>query len=164
MNKLWITHGTTDYLTSLKEKDNSIVVSEDEDKAVAFIEGESQEVFKEAHEYEVIDHEGSLSQEGFIVLNNIPVTQEGRPIFEDRFKNRAGKIEDTEGFQAIRILRPKNSNTYIVFTQWKDEASFKQWRESKAFDKAHQKSGPESKEKPSFIAGESYLTKLNVVK
>ena len=61
-----------------------------------------------------------------IVLNNIPVTPEGRPLFEARFKNRAGKIENQPGFKALRVLRPKDSDTYIVLTLW-DRKNPKQW-------------------------------------
>ncbi|WP_035512599.1 antibiotic biosynthesis monooxygenase family protein [Halalkalibacillus halophilus] len=160
MKQFWITSGTYDYLKSLKAKDNSVVVMEGEETAVAFKEGQEEAPFEEARHYEIVDEVGNLSDEGYVVLNNIPVTSEGRPLFEERFKDRAGTIENEEGFLAIRILRPTRNNTYVVFTEWDSEASFKKWRESQAFEKAHQKSGPDSGEKPSFIDGPSYLTKL----
>ncbi|KGX92620.1 hypothetical protein N781_14940 [Pontibacillus halophilus JSM 076056 = DSM 19796] len=160
---VYMTKGTTDYLSKLQANaSESIWLMQNEDGALAYYEGDNNP-FQEPLTYEVVDHVNELKQEGYVVLNNIPVTDEGRPIFEDRFKNRAGAIEDTPGFQAIRILRPTGGDqTYVVFTQWKDELSFLDWKESQAFQKAHRNNGPQSKEKPSYIAGPSYLTKYHM--
>ncbi|MCD5324982.1 MULTISPECIES: antibiotic biosynthesis monooxygenase family protein [Pontibacillus] len=160
---VYMTLGTYDYLASLAEKnDQKIFIMQGENSALAYTEGEN--IFQEPRSYETVDHQGELQEEGFVVMNNIPVTDEGRPLFEDRFKNRAGAIEDSPGFQAIRILRPAEGNTYVVFTQWKDESSFEDWKNSQAFQKAHKNSGPQSKEKPSFSAGPAYLTKYHMTK
>ncbi|QST00740.1 antibiotic biosynthesis monooxygenase [Pontibacillus sp. ALD_SL1] len=160
---VYMTLGTYDYLASLTEKhDQKIFLMQGESSALAYTEGEN--IFQEPRSYETVDHQGELQEEGFVVMNNIPVTDEGRPLFEDRFKNRAGAIEDSPGFQAIRILRPEEGNTYVVFTQWKDESSFEDWKNSQAFQKAHKNSGPQSTEKPSFSAGPAYLTKYHMTK
>lgn len=160
--KVFITSGTIDFLKKLKAKHPGIKLMSEQDGGIAYFEGEKN-IFQTGRTYEVVDASADLKETGFVVMNNIPVTDEGRPIFEDRFKNRAGAIEDTPGFQAIRILRPTQGNTYIVFTQWQDEASFEAWKESQAFKHAHKNSGPQNKEKPPFIAGESYLTKCYMI-
>ena len=35
-----------------------------------------------------------LQEDGYFVFNNIPVTDEGRPVFEHRFQMRAESIDD----------------------------------------------------------------------
>ena len=50
-------------------------------------------VFQTPRRYEVIGSSGTLQENGYFVFNNIPVTDEGRPIFEHRFKERAGAID-----------------------------------------------------------------------
>lgn len=116
---VYMTNGTVDYLSAIQKQypDQSIFLLENEESGLAYYEGEEELIFKEGRVYETVDFSGEVLSSGFVVMNNIPVRDEGRPIFEDRFKNRAGKIEEMPGFQAIRILRPKQGNTYIVFTQ-----------------------------------------------
>lgn len=70
-------------------------------------ETEGNSLFHEPRPYEVLDAVGLLGGE-FIVCNNIPVTDEGRPLFEHRFNQRARLIEKEPGFVAIRVLRPLN--------------------------------------------------------
>ncbi|GEL78379.1 antibiotic biosynthesis monooxygenase family protein [Tenuibacillus multivorans] len=160
MTKLWLTHGTTDYLSSLREKEESLIVMEELDgDAMAMIEGEKQDVLKEPREFKVVESVGNLEPYGYIVLNNIPVTSEGGPILESRFKQRSGSIESQEGFVAFRILRPTNGNTYIILTQWKQVDDFMQWKDSRDFKKAHQK----QEEKPPYVDGPSYITQLDVI-
>lgn len=89
--------------------------------------------------YEVIDQTGNLVNSGAIVLNCIPVKPEGREKFEDRFLNRPKRIEDEEGFIAIRVSRPLHGDTYIVVTQWVSEAAFRNWQNSEAYSHAHKK-------------------------
>lgn len=160
---VFMTSGTYEYLKSIQDKhqDGTVFLMQGEDKTLAYTEEEN--VFQEPFEYEVVDKVGTVKETGYVVMNNIPVTDEGRPIFEDRFKNRAGSVEDSPGFQAVRILRPTSGNTYIVFTQWDSAQSFEDWKNSQSFQKAHKSSGPENKEKPPYIAGPSYITQYRMV-
>ncbi|WP_079480688.1 antibiotic biosynthesis monooxygenase family protein [Halobacillus salinus] len=162
--KVSMTSGTIDFLSKLKSKhpDASLFFMQDQDKAIAYCEGEKS-VFEEGREYETVDYLGNMKPEGYVVMNNIPVADEGRPVFEDRFKNRAGNVENREGFQAIRILRPLQGNTYVVLTQWRNAQDFEDWKNSQSFDDAHKKSGPKHKKKPSFIDGDAYITKYHMV-
>lgn len=163
--KVTMTSGTLNYLAKLDEKhpDAHLLFMQDPDKTVAYYEGDDTSIFKEGREYEVVDSVGEMKNQGFVVMNNIPVADEGRPVFEDRFKNRAGNVENREGFQAIRILRPLRGNTYVVLTQWRNAQDFQDWKDSDSFEKAHKNSGPEHKKKPSFIDGEAYITKYHMI-
>jgi len=67
------------------------------------------------------------------------VTDEGRPVFEHRFLNRAGAIENEPGFVAFRLLRPLDSDTYIVLTEWSKSVFFDAWKTSNAYKIAHEK-------------------------
>lgn len=158
-----MTYGTVSYLSSIRQKhpEKPILILQDGEKGLAYYEGDDSSVFTEGHEYETVDDTGEMQESGFVIMNHIPVTDEGRPIFEDRFKNRAGKIESMPGFQAIRVLRPKQGNTYIVLTQWKDQKSFENWKTSQSFQKAHQHS--RNSKGPSFSAGPSYVTSYVMV-
>nr|WP_083978980.1 antibiotic biosynthesis monooxygenase [Bacillus alveayuensis] len=140
--KMYITTGTTDYLTKLKNDypAENMLLLENEDSAILLHETAGKSVFNEPREYEVLDSVGDFGGK-FAVCNNIPVTDEGRPIFEYRFNQRARLIEKEPGFVAIRVLRPLSNDTYIIMTLWESEKHFNAWQQSKAYEKAHQKRG-----------------------
>lgn len=136
-------------------------------EAVILYETETTALLPDAEAYQVLDGSGDINAGYFAVFNNIPVTAEGRERFEERFKNRARQIENEPGFEAIRVLRPKNSDTYIILTLWTDEQSFKDWQQSTAYGSAHAKRGtkegidkvPNIFPRPSFVT--TYVTKEN---
>ncbi|WP_235714984.1 antibiotic biosynthesis monooxygenase family protein [Halalkalibacter akibai] len=111
-----------------------------------------------AKQYEVFSETGSFREEGFVVINNIPVTEQGKAAFEERFKNRAGLVESEPGFQAIRILRPLSDDTYAIMTVWDNEDSFKNWQTSKSYENAHKKRGTESALSKDIFPRPSFVT------
>ncbi|GLB58814.1 antibiotic biosynthesis monooxygenase family protein [Cytobacillus sp. NCCP-133] len=164
--KIYMTIGTYDYLKKIEEKhpNENIITMQNPGNALLIHETSGDTIFKEPRSYEVIDSSGSFDQARFAVLNNIPVTDEGRPLFEHRFKNRAGLIENEPGFAAIRVLRPIESNTYIILTLWQNEKSFRDWQDSYAYEKAHEKRGTESgiDRQPQIFSSPSYVTKYYI--
>jgi heme oxygenase (mycobilin-producing) len=161
--KVYITVGTLGYLKTIKAKNSqeSIAIMENDDTALLLHETEGETVFKEPRKYEVLYSSGSIGNEGFVVFNNIPVTDEGRPIFEYRFKNRSKQIENEPGFLAIRVLRPLSSNTYIVLTVWENETAFSDWKNSPSFKGAHKKQ-EEGQPQPQIFLSPSYTTKYKL--
>lgn len=91
--------------------------------------------------YQILDASGDINSGYFTVFNNIPVTAEGRERFEELFNNRARMIEKEPGFEGIRVLRPMNSDTYVILTLWIDEKSFMDWQQSDSYGNAHAKRG-----------------------
>jgi heme-degrading monooxygenase HmoA len=164
---MFITFGTVDYLNKLKEEhsEETMVLMSAADNAMLLHETAGSTLFNTPQRYEVLDASGDIHHGGFAVLNNIPVTDEGRPVFEYRFSQRAGLIEQEPGFAAIRVLRPLDSDTYVILTMWDNESSFKKWQESKAYEKAHQKRGTSEgmDQQKSIFSGPSYVTTYQVV-
>lgn len=160
----YFTSGTYDFLTKMASDhpEEQILLMNGENSTVAYYEDENNEVFDEARKYDEVVSEGKLQSEGFVVMNNIPVTEEGKPIFEDQFKRRAGMMEKTPGFQALRVLRPHRGNTYIVMVQWENEQRYNDWRNSDSFAGSHSKK--DKKDTPSYSAGPSYVTKYYMAK
>lgn len=163
---VYITSGTYDFLKQLKDKHKeTMTLAHDSDKEQAMLihETAGATVFKEPRLYESIDSVGSMVNGSFAVLNNIPVRDEGRPVFEYRFKNRAGLIESEPGFVGIRVLRPLSNDTYIILTVWENELAFKNWQESKAYEKAHVKRGTKDGiDQHTIFSGPSYVTTFNI--
>lgn len=143
--------------TNLKENGWTVLANGNE--AVAITEQEGQQPTGTAA-YEILDAQGQLDGGAFAVFNNIPVTEEGRELFESRFKNRAGLVEQEPGFQAIRVLRPLDSDTYVILTMWDDEKSFTQWQASQAYSHAHKKRGTSEgiDKRPNIFPRPSFVT------
>lgn len=164
-----MTAGTYDYLIKIKQAqmNEQMLLMMHEDQALLLHETKGETIFKEPRCYEVIDAVGALDDTRFVVMNNIPVTDEGRMLFEHRFKNRDGLIEKMPGFVGIRVLRPLTSDTYVIVTLWKDESNFNEWKNSEAFGKSHQKPAPGSESgggmsPKKIFSGASYVTKYYI--
>ena len=115
----------------------NMIVMHGTGNSILLHETNGKTLFQTPRRYEVISSSGTLQQDGFFALNNIPVTDEGRPIFEHRFHNRADTISEASGFIAHRLLRPLNSDTYIVLTQWTTKNFFERWKDSSVYTYIH---------------------------
>lgn len=64
----------------------------------------------------------------YVVVNVLTVPAEMRETLEQRFAARAGAVESSDGFEWFELLRPvEGSDNYLVYTRWRDEASFQAW-------------------------------------
>ncbi|QPA31568.1 antibiotic biosynthesis monooxygenase family protein [Thermaerobacillus caldiproteolyticus] len=165
MKNMYITTGTLEYLQKLKENvsNENTLLLEGKDHVMLLHETNGATVFQEPRRYEVLDAVGELGG-AFAVLNNIPVTDEGRPLFEYRFSQRARLIEKEPGFVAIRVLRPLSNDTYIIMTLWEGEEHFKNWQRSKAYEKAHERrNAANQEEQQTIFPRPSYVTTYTVV-
>ena len=80
----------------------------------------------------------------YVVTNRVYVHPDWHKEFEDRFQKRSGQIDKQAGFKRMQILKPQSSDIpYIVYTEWQDEAAFKNWVGSEDFKLAHQNPMPE---------------------
>ncbi|HKJ10171.1 MAG TPA: antibiotic biosynthesis monooxygenase [Gammaproteobacteria bacterium] len=74
----------------------------------------------------------------FMVANRVYVASGWEEQFEERFRKRAGRIEQQPGFVRMEVLRPVSEDTpYVVNTAWEDEAAFRSWIGSADFKDAH---------------------------
>jgi len=81
------------------------------------------------------------------VANRIYVAPEYAAAFEQRFRDRAGLVDQMPGFISNQILRPVNDgDPYVVFTFWNSREDFLNWVRSDAFVKGHAQSGSLPKE------------------
>ena len=81
------------------------------------------------------------------VANRIYVNAEYSEAFEQRFRERAGLVDQMPGFVSNQVLRPVNDgDPYVVFTVWDSRQDFLNWVRSDAFTKGHAQSGTLPKE------------------
>lgn len=132
---IYMTSGTPDFMETLKNKHASagMIQMYGEGTSLLIHETDGKTLFQTPRPYEVISSVGTLDPQGYFVLNNFPVTDEGRPLFEHRFQTNFMSIENEPGFIALRVLRPIDSDTYIVMTEWADTKYYSLWKNSPSF-------------------------------
>lgn len=127
---IYLTSGTPTFMESLRKKypQETMIVMHDGASSLLLHETASKTLFQTPRRYEVIASSGELADNGYFVWNHIPVTDEGRPIFEHRFKERAHTLDEELGFIAFRLLRPLGSDTYLVMTEWSTSTYYEMWK------------------------------------
>ncbi|MCX4822782.1 antibiotic biosynthesis monooxygenase [Streptomyces sp. NBC_01142] len=101
-----------------------------------------------------------------VKINVLTVPAEQREVLEKRFASRAGAVENSDGFEWFELLRPvEGTDQYLVYTRWRDEASFQAWMEG-AMQASHggaSQGGGEGGERPKPAASGSTLWSFEVV-
>lgn len=73
-----------------------------------------------------------------VKINAITVAAERMEEFAQRFANRAGRVEQAEGFEAFELLRPNDGrDVCLVLTRWRSEEDFQAWMSSADFGAGH---------------------------
>ena len=150
---MYFTGGTESFLKKLlnENKQETLVFMHNEDAFLLAHETEGNSLFKEPRKYEVVVARGTIvTPSGYAIFDHIPVRDESRPLFEYHFNNSASSIENQQGFRAIRVLRPRKSDTYIVYTLWESEADYNNWKKSPSFSEAYALA-PKLFLQPSFV-------------
>lgn len=76
------------------------------------------------------------------VMNRISVKPEFAGAFEERFRTRAGLVDEMPGFIRNEVLRPtQEGKPYIVLTYWESREDFERWTNSEQFKQGHARSG-----------------------
>ncbi len=98
-----------------------------------------------------------------VVMNRIPVREEYRDVFENRFRNRTREVDRFPGFIRNLVLRPATEENpyYIVMTFWESREAFEAWTRSEAFERAHQRARSETR--PEWFAGRNVFEMYEVI-
>lgn len=79
-----------------------------------------------------------------VKINVLTVPEPMREELERRFADRAGLVENAEGFEGFELLRPvEGTDRYFVYTRWRSEEDFQRWTESRAFAEGHAQAAAE---------------------
>jgi heme-degrading monooxygenase HmoA len=161
-----MTVGTYDFLKNIEKKypSETMITMTGGNGALLLHETNGESVFKEPRKYEVFDSIGEIQDGRMVVLSNFPVRDEGRPLFEHYFKEKARSIENEQGFIAFRALRPKVSNRYVILTVWENEASFHSWQNTLSISTKKEKQTAETgiDTLPHMFDSDPYATKYTV--
>lgn len=129
---IYMTTGTMDFMEKVKEKhaDEPIFLMNGGGTTLLLHETNGSSVFQTPRKYEVAGSFGHLIEPGFFAMDNVAVTDEGKPIFEHQYKALGEKLQNMPGFIAFRLLRPIGSDTYTLLTEWSDKRLYEIWHNS----------------------------------
>ncbi len=159
-----MTNGTLDHLEKIAENhpEINLYFMRNQTAAVAYYEDNGPPVFDEPRGYEIFVTKGTLQLKGYVVMQHIPVSDDGKPIFESEYQDQADKIKAQPGVYALRVLRPLRGNTYVVFIQWENEARYQSWFKADMLKNTFGKK-KKKKKKPKYRAGKPFSTKYTMV-
>lgn len=120
-------------------------------KTLVYYEHEERNVFASGQMFDVIASKGDIQPEGFVVMEHVPIVVESQPLFENGWKIDARTFPEDTGSQAIRILKPKKGNVYIVMMQWNTEETYKQWKITDSYTQIQ-----EQIHKPAYFASRPF--------
>jgi heme-degrading monooxygenase HmoA len=84
-----------------------------------------------------------------IRINAITVPESGGEELARRFAERAGAVDNAEGFEGFELLRPTDDRlTWLVVTRWRDKEMFDAWVASPAFAHGHRGASGEAANRP----------------
>jgi len=126
MKSFFITQGTAEFLDKIMQehKNENMFLFHDDFSSILLHETTGKSLFKEPSKYKVVESVGQLASEGLIILHYVPVTDEGRPVFEYQFKNQVSNIENESGLITLRLLRPQTGEPYVILSQWENDKQF----------------------------------------
>lgn len=87
-------------------------------------------VFAAGKTYQIIETINQLNIEGFVIMETLPITKDGQPLFEQEMKKKKKAMQKMPGFLAFRLLRPRRGHDYIVMSQWNKMSSYDKWKEN----------------------------------
>ncbi|ARD49009.1 antibiotic biosynthesis monooxygenase [Sporosarcina sp. P33] len=129
---IYMTTGTFEFMEKIKEKhkSESIFLMNGSGHTLLLHETNGASIFQTPRKYEVAGSFGNLTEPGFFAMDNVAVTDEGKPIFEHQYKEMGEKLQNMPGFIAYRLLRPIGSDTYTLLTEWTDKRLYEVWHNS----------------------------------
>ena len=93
-----------------------------------------------------------------VVINAVTVPAGMREVFEERFAQRKGAVERSEGFEEFQLLRPQGDDgRYFVYTRWATQEAYEAWLSSQSFAQAH------GGERRAPVASDSELLTFEVI-
>src|SRR5690625_6973118 len=99
----YMTNGTIEYLEKLADQHPQFefFIMNSVSSTVAYYEDAGKNIFNSGREYEILIKSGDIQMEGFVVLNNIPLTAEG-----SRSEEHTSELQ-SRGHLVCRLLLEK---------------------------------------------------------
>lgn len=129
----YMTSGTPDFMEKMyaDKRDTGLYLLHGQGNSVLFYETEKKKsIFATPRKFEVVAGRGEFEQRGYFAVENIPVADEERGVFETAVTKAVGDLQGDVACIAYRVLRPVKAETFLIVTQWAGPVSYEKWKES----------------------------------
>lgn len=136
----FMTTGTAHFLKDLTESHPEInfhFMRSGVSTLVYYESKKKKSIFVSGRSFNILKNDGVLNEKGFVVMDFIPVTEEGMDIFEEKTKQQFSIIENTNGLITLKLLKQLKKNTYVILSQWETERHYKNWQKSDEYEQAN---------------------------
>jgi len=135
--KAFMTKGTIDFLQTFEEKypNEHFYFMQGASGGLAYYEASDKNVFESGREFEILLQTGTLNETGYVVMRSIPVTDEQKYVFEDRFAQNKDWIQSINAFECFRLLKPVDGAQYVILTQWSSKEAYDIWQTTNQYEK-----------------------------
>ena len=161
----YMTSGTPDYMDRMfhNKRDVGLYLLHGQGNSVLFYETDKKKsVFATPRKFEVIAGRGEFEQRGYFAIENIPVADEERGLFEEAVVKAVTMLQGDVACIAYRVLRPVKAETFLVVTQWSGPVSYEKWKESaSAFTELI---GESTSTTQTMFTSKAYVTTFNAPK
>lgn len=134
----FMTTGTSHFLKKITDKHPNIdfyFMRSGTSTLVYYENTKKKSIFVSGRTFSVLYQSGDIFNKGFIVMQHVPVTEDGMKIFEEKVKNELPMFQAQEALIATRLLKQLKSRQYIILTQWRTEDEYIKWEKSDQHEK-----------------------------
>ncbi|ARJ50094.1 signal transduction protein TRAP [Staphylococcus lutrae] len=133
--KFYITYGTYGYLhqIQLNHPTRDLFIFSGNEQSVMIEETDSETIFQQPKTFRVLTRLGSINSEDFHALISIPTTEDHKYQLEKKLESYFPRLEETDGFNSYRLLKPVQSNIYKVFFGFSSRKAYEDFKKSSSF-------------------------------
>lgn len=73
----------------------------------------------------------------FVAVSSIEVPEEHADALVERFRDRARRVDEHDGFRRLRLAKHKGRPEFWLILEWEDQADFKAYVQHPDFEHAH---------------------------
>lgn len=131
--RVYMTNGTLAFLIQLEKKHPEInfFFMRNEQTVLAYYEGTKRKVFSAGRTYNALYTYGDMNLTGFVVMDQIPIQSDSKPIFEKQLPGLKEDLIQAPGILAIRILKQGWKNHYLILSQWSKSSAYDSWEKNR---------------------------------
>src|SRR5690625_235189 len=133
MMRVYMTNGTLPFLIKLEERYPGIqfYFMKNEQGVLAYYEGTKKKVFSAGRTYEALYGHENIRGRGFVVMDHIPIQSDSKPVFEEQLPKLKRELQQAPGLLALRLLKERIKNHYVVLCKWDKRSSYTLWKEQR---------------------------------
>lgn len=127
----YMTSGTPEFMEKMfaDKREVGLFLLHGQGNSVLFYETDKKKsIFATPRKFEVVVGRGSFEQRGYFAIENIPVADEERGVFEEAVVKAVSSLQNDSACIAFRVLRPVKAETFLIVTQWAGPVSYETWK------------------------------------